>query len=211
MGMPVEDAPPSASNGDSNTTAKQDAQEPATASTTDGNNATSSSNAPRSPSDLPPAALDLAAKLFDLARAGDATTLQAYLRAGIPPNLTNHAGDTLLMLAAYHGRTDTVRLLLERGADANTINGRGQSPLAGAVFKGHDDVVRVLLEEGKADAEVGIPCAKDTAVMFRKQELFEILGVEEGREVPGMVRQMVPGGGGGSSGEGGEGGGECPV
>ncbi|KAK8167605.1 ankyrin repeat-containing domain protein, partial [Phyllosticta citribraziliensis] len=133
----------------------------------------------RSTSDLPPAALDLAAKLFDLARAGDAATLSAYLSAGVPANLTNHAGDTLVMLAAYHGRDAAVRALLQCGADANTINGRGQSPLAGAVFKGHVDVVRALVEAG-ADAEVGVPNAKDTAVMFRREDMFAVLGVEEG-------------------------------
>ncbi|KAK7545311.1 ankyrin repeat-containing domain protein [Phyllosticta citricarpa] len=205
MGMPVNDDPLPATNG---AAAEPDAQAPSTAN----NNTTTSDSTtgtPRSTAELPPAALDLAAKLFDLARAGDTATLSAYLRAGIPPNLTNHSGDTLLMLAAYHGRNEVVRALLERGADANTINGRGQSPLAGAVFKGHADVVHALVEGG-ADADVGIPNAKDTAVMFRREELFAVLGVEEGREVPGMVRQMVPGGGG-TDAEGEDTGGSCPI
>lgn len=79
---------------------------------------------PSNPSQLPPAALDLAAKLFDLARAGETATLAQYLSAGIPPNLTNHAGDTLLMLASYHGHLGTVRMLVEKGGDVNAINGR---------------------------------------------------------------------------------------
>lgn len=37
---------------------------------------------PKTPSDLPPAALDLAAKLFDLARNGETDTLKAYMDAG---------------------------------------------------------------------------------------------------------------------------------
>src|SRR5699024_9900387 len=45
-----------------------------------------------------------------------------------PQNLTNDSGDTLLMLAAYHGHADTVRALLTRGADPNRLNDRGQSP-----------------------------------------------------------------------------------
>ena len=65
----------------------------------------------RSPSELPPAALDLAARLFDLARSGDTSTLSQYVSAGIPKNLTNASGDTLLMLASYHGNPETAKML----------------------------------------------------------------------------------------------------
>lgn len=192
MSLPTNtDTQPPASNGENNGNASP---------TTD---ASASPPAPQSVGQLPSAALDLAAKLFDLARAGDTATLQAYLDAGLPRNLTNHQGDTLLMLAAYHGRPDTVRALLQKGADPNVVNGRGQSPLAGAVFKGHDEVVKVLVEGG-GDADAGTPNAKDTAVMFKREELFEVLGVEPGREVPGMVRARVPG-------EGASGGESCPI
>lgn len=47
--------------------------------------------APKPVGSLPSAALDLASKLFDLARAGDTPTLNTYISAGIPKNLTNHA------------------------------------------------------------------------------------------------------------------------
>jgi uncharacterized protein len=43
---------------------------------------------------------ELAGRLFDMARSGDTATLAAYLDAGVPVNLTNGAGDTLVMLAA---------------------------------------------------------------------------------------------------------------
>jgi ankyrin repeat protein len=59
---------------------------------------------PSSTSELPPAALDLATKLFDLARCGTTDVLSQYLQAGIPPNLTNSSGDTLLMLASVSDR-----------------------------------------------------------------------------------------------------------
>lgn len=128
--------------------------------------------------DLPPAALDLASRLFDLAREGSSEDLTQYVAAGIPPNLTNHAGDTLVMLAAYHGHADTVQQLLDIGADPNVLNDRGQSPLAGAVFKGSQDVVETLVKGG-ADATLGQPCARDAAKLFRKTELFEVLGIRE--------------------------------
>jgi len=47
--------------------------------------------------------LDLAARLFDWARSGDAAMLAAYIDAGVPVNLTNTNGDTLVMLASYYG------------------------------------------------------------------------------------------------------------
>jgi hypothetical protein len=74
---------------------------------------------------------ELAGRLFDMARSGESATLAAYLDAGVPVNLTNGAGDTLVMLAAYHGHPGTVRALTDRGADVNRVNDRGQTPLAG--------------------------------------------------------------------------------
>jgi uncharacterized protein len=118
---------------------------------------------------------ELAGRLFDMARAGEAEKLAAYLDAGVPVNLTNSAGDTLLMLAAYYGHPNAVRVLTERGADVNRHNDRGQTPLAGAVFKGEDDVVRLLLEAG-ADPTAGVPSAIDAARVFGRTEYLELFG-----------------------------------
>ncbi len=62
--------------------------------------------------------------LFDLARAGDTARLDEAVGAGLPVNLTNEAGDSLLILAAYHDHPDTVRALLDRGADTARVNDR---------------------------------------------------------------------------------------
>lgn len=126
-----------------------------------------------------PEVLELAGKVFDLARQGEADTLAAYVDAGVPATLTNDKGDTLVMLAAYHGHADAVRVLLERGADADQVNDRGQTPLAGAVFKGADDVVRVLVEHG-ADPGAGTPSAVDTARMFEKDALVQLFSERGG-------------------------------
>ncbi|MGW5863585.1 ankyrin repeat domain-containing protein [Streptomyces sp. NPDC055239] len=122
-----------------------------------------------------PEVVELATKIFDLARQGDTATLAAYVDAGVPANLTNDSGDSLVMLAAYHGHADAVRALLERGGEANRANDRGQTPLAGAVFKGEDAVIRALLDSG-ADPAAGTPSAVDTARMFAKTELLELFG-----------------------------------
>ncbi|WP_199547961.1 ankyrin repeat domain-containing protein [Streptomyces sp. N35] len=122
-----------------------------------------------------PEVVELATKIFDLARQGETETLAAYVDAGVPVNLTNDRGDSLVMLSAYHGHAAAVRALLERGADADRANDRGQTPLAGAVFKGEDDVIKVLLDGG-ADPAAGTPSAVDTARMFGKADLLELFG-----------------------------------
>jgi ankyrin repeat protein len=121
---------------------------------------------------LPPEAVALAGKLFNLAREGNADLLQ-YVDAGIPPNLTNGTGDTLLMLAAYHGHASLVGELIKRGADVDAVNVKGQAPIAGAVFKGHDEVVQTLFEAG-ADVDGGHPSARACAAMFKRQNLIEL-------------------------------------
>jgi uncharacterized protein len=127
-------------------------------------------------SDVPdPEVIDLATKVFDLARQGETEALAAYVDAGVPANLTNDRGDTLVMLAAYHGHAGAVTALLARGADPDRANDRGQTPLAGAVFKGEEAVVRALLDGG-ADPSAGTPSAMDTARMFGKTELLELFG-----------------------------------
>ncbi|OUZ09121.1 hypothetical protein BHE97_11505 [Aeromicrobium sp. PE09-221] len=119
-----------------------------------------------------PKLVELAHRLFDDARTGDAERLAAYIDAGTPVDLTDAAGNTLLMLAAYHGHGDAVAVLAERGADVNRVNDRGQSPLAGAIFKGEDEVVRLLREHG-ADLDAGTPSARATAEMFGRPDLVE--------------------------------------
>lgn len=161
-------------------------------------------------SSLPDEALDFASRMFDLARSGDSLLL-TYLSAGLPPNLTNNRGDTLLMLASYHGHTELVRNMLTQTApqpapaserrswkgipDVNQLNGRGQSIVAGAVFKGYDEVVKVLLEHG-ADPLAGQPSAEECAKMFNKWDgqggYKELMERARGRGVGGReAREAV--------------------
>ena len=118
--------------------------------------------------------LDLAVRIFGLARAGETEELAAYVDAGVPVNLTNEKGDTLLILAAYHGHPDTVAALLERGADHSRANDRGQTPLAAAVFKQSAATVRALVAAG-ADPDAGQPSARATAQFFELTEMAALL------------------------------------
>ena len=124
-----------------------------------------------------PELLQFAAKIFNLAREGGTDTLAAYVDAGVPANLSNDQGDSLVMLAAYHGHPQTVAALLERGADPDRPNDRGQTPLAGAVFKGEQAVIQALLDGG-ADPTAGTPSAVETARVFGRDDLVTLF---EGR------------------------------
>ena len=119
-------------------------------------------------------AIELAHRIFDLARAGSTVALADYLGSGIPANLTDPAGNTLLMLAAYHGHADTVTLLIEAGADLDRINDRGQSPLAAAVFKNYLPVVERLFAAG-ADPRLGTPSAVASAEYFQRADALRLL------------------------------------
>jgi ankyrin repeat protein len=119
------------------------------------------------------AMIDLATRIYGLARSGDTAALVEYVRAGVPANLTNDNGDTLIMLAAYHGHAETVSALLAEGADPNRANDKGQTPIAGAVFKGEIEVVEALLAGG-ADPAAGRPSAVDAANVFGQPELLEL-------------------------------------
>ena len=108
---------------------------------------------------------------MDLARAGRSDELVEFLDHGLPINVQDAEGNTLLMLAAYRGNLATVELLIARGADVDLRNGRDQSPIAGALFKGEDEIVRVLRSAG-ADLDAGTPSAWVTAEMFGRAHLL---------------------------------------
>jgi uncharacterized protein len=123
---------------------------------------------------IDPGVVELAGRMFDLARGGHTEELAAYVDAGVPANLTNDKGDTLLILAAYHGHPETVDALLARGADHSRANDRGQTALAAAVFRQSSETVSMLLAAG-ADPDAGGPSARATAMFFELPEMTELL------------------------------------
>ena len=119
-----------------------------------------------------PHLVTIAHACFDFARAGDTVRLRAYIEQGVPANLTDATGNTLLMLAAHDGHAETVGALVALGADPDRTNDRGQSPLASAISEGEDDVVAALLR-AEADPDMGTPSARTTAQMFDRSELLQ--------------------------------------
>jgi uncharacterized protein len=93
----------------------------------------------------PDAGLELAAQA---ARAGRVADLAALLDSGVAATAADGKGDSLVMLAAYHGHRDAVALLAARGANLAARNARGLAPLDGAAFKGDLAIVGALLDAG---------------------------------------------------------------
>ena len=125
--------------------------------------------------DLDADTLAFAHRMFDLARDGATEELAGYVDAGLPVNLTNDKGDTLLILAAYHAHPETVAALLARGADHSRTNDRGQTALAAAVLRTNTEAVRALLDAG-ADPDHGTPSAVETARFFDLPDMLAALG-----------------------------------
>lgn len=128
--------------------------------------------------------LEFAQAVFQLARSGDAGRLGPLLERGLPPNLCNHKGDSLLMLASYNGHLEAARVLLTHGADPEIRNDHGQTPIAAASYKGDAPMVRLLLEHG-ADVEGASPDGRTAlmlAAMFNRTEIVELL-VAHGADV----------------------------
>jgi ankyrin repeat protein len=139
---------------------------------------------PETAEQRPPAAPDddvvaLAAQVFDLAREGAAADLAAFVDAGVPVNLTNGAGDTLLILAAYHDHPETVSALLARGADMARVNERGQTALGAGVFRRSQAGVAALLAGG-ADPAEGSPSALEVARFFDLPDMLRLLTADRG-------------------------------
>ena len=145
--------------------------------------------------------LAFAARVFQYARMGHADELAELFGQGLPANLRNDKGDSLLMLAAYNGQEAATRVILEAGGDPELANDRGQTPLAGAAFKGDASIVRLLLERGAQvdGAGDGSRTALMVAAMFDRTEIVELLlahGADPGkRDASGMsaadmARQM---------------------
>ena len=124
--------------------------------------------------DLNPGELAFVQSAFDHARGGDLPALVEVLDAGVPVNLTNGSGDTLLILAAYHVRAEVVRELIERGVDHARVNDKGQTALAAAVFRRDAGIVAALLEAG-ADPELGPRSAVAIATFFDLPEMLTLL------------------------------------
>lgn len=126
---------------------------------------------------------ELQQQAIDLARQGETETLAVMLSAGMPVNLQDQKGNSLLMLATYNGNLETAQLLLERGASVDLRNDRYQTPLGGVAFKGYTEIASLLLEYG-ADVNADNGGGKTPllfATMFGRLKVRKLLKANGGR------------------------------
>lgn len=115
---------------------------------------------------------EFAERMFAMARNGDDVGLVEYIDEGVYVDLTDPAGNTLLILAASNAHAAAVRALLDRGADPDRTNNAGQTALSAAVQNGALEVVHILVEAG-ANPALGTPSAVELA--RGREELQEVL------------------------------------
>ena len=115
---------------------------------------------------------------FDAAREGDVKTLEEYFKTGQPAEITNNRGDSLLILACYHGHDDAVRVILEQPkTPIDARNKMGFTALTGASYKGYVGIVKQLAAK-KADlnsANEKGQTALMYAAMFGRTEVVKFL------------------------------------
>ncbi len=112
----------------------------------------------------------------ELARKGDTAGLAALIKDGLAVDARDAKGNTLLMLASYHGRAEVVKLLLKSGATVDLRNDKGQTPLGGVAFKGYVEIATLLLDAG-ADpvADQGGSTPADFATLSGKSDILALL------------------------------------
>lgn len=86
------------------------------------------------------------------------------------PEASRHAasGQTLLMRAAYQGKTDLVEDLIRRGVPADAANDQGHTALMLAAHAGQHEAARMLLDGG-ADRTIRTKSGRSAADMARKR------------------------------------------
>ena len=88
---------------------------------------------------------------FAAGQARDMMAVNAFLDAGMNPNVQDSDGRTVLISAAARGDLDTVNALLNRGADPNVRDKQGYTALSHAVQAMYEKVVDALLNRPDLD------------------------------------------------------------
>lgn len=136
--------------------------------------------------------IELQQMALDFAREGDSDTLQSMIKSGLPIELQDSRGNTLLMLSAYNGNYETAKMLLQMGADVNSVNDHGHSIIAGVAFKGYLDICKLLVENG---AIIDNRFSKSPVVfasMFGRVDIVEYLQmVKNSRDFKNKVTLLI--------------------
>lgn len=131
----------------------------------------------------------LTEKLCKLAEEGEKDLLEIDLmdldRKQIP-GYRDDRGNSILHVAATHGRLEVVQMLLEEyGLAVNPRDSKGWTPIAVAAFHGHKKLCQFLMSK-KADPQIANAYRKDAFDVAKDDEIKEVLtaGVDRTEAAP---------------------------
>ena len=87
-------------------------------------------------------------EMLDAVNNDDERSVAELLKRGMDVNTVGPNGDSVLMVAARHGKPGMVKTVLDARPRINVRNAFGETALMLAVFQGHTEVVRQLLTRG---------------------------------------------------------------
>lgn len=90
---------------------------------------------------------DTDSSMWDAAKNGDVSRLEALIKQGVDVNALDEDGDTPLMVASYYGQLQIVKVLLDAGAKVNISHKYGGTALISAAVRGHLQIVKALIEK----------------------------------------------------------------
>jgi ankyrin repeat protein len=92
--------------------------------------------------------------IFSFARHERCADIERMLDRGIPINVRDEYGNTLLTIACQNGSKRVAKIVLRRGADINSRNHKGNTPLHYCFQYGYGDSLGEYLISKGADPSV---------------------------------------------------------
>ena len=86
--------------------------------------------------------------ILDAVQSGDIATVNKFLDEGVPVDLTDEEGWSLLHHAAALGQVEVINLLREKGCRVDLIDNEDRTPLHYAASNGDIETIRLLIEMG---------------------------------------------------------------
>ena len=86
--------------------------------------------------------------ILNAVQSGDIATVKKFLDEGVPVDLTDEEGWSLLHHAAALGQVEVINLLCEKGCRVDLIDNEGRTPLHYAAINGDIEIIRLLIEMG---------------------------------------------------------------
>ena len=123
--------------------------------------------------------------IFEAAQSGNVSMIENYLDLGVPPDLVDEEGWSILHHAASHGQVEVMKLLHSRGCSVDPVDRHGRTPLHHAAASGECGSIGVLVElgsnvnsvdnEGNTPLKWSLMCERYAAM----EELLKYGGVKD--------------------------------